>query len=281
MAIRDRLIDLEQRLRRLAGESGPREPLEISQAVIHAVVDATQPTGPGRRMLPFDRVEVDVVTETAEARRVMEAVLQRDAGLDASVRQALEAAGCSLPLAFGVDVRYRKRPPAGWAPGQRFAVTGRRVAPVRDPGSDGSEKGVAPREDPARRRDARPAVVLKVLKGRAARRTVEVVAERINIGRGEEVTDRDRRLVRRNDLAFEPGDEVADTVSRAHAHIRCAPSGECRLRDDGSARGTWILRAGRTIDVVPGNARGVRLRDGDELHVGQAVVRVTLAEPGE
>jgi hypothetical protein len=118
-----------------------------------------------------------------------------------------------------------------------------------------------------------------VLRGRALRKSLEVTAERINIGRGEEVTDRDRRLVRRNDLSFVQGDEVGDTVSRVHAHIRCSPSGECRVRDDGSARGTRIVRAGRTIDVVPGHTRGVKLQPGDELHLGSAIVRVTLAPP--
>jgi pSer/pThr/pTyr-binding forkhead associated (FHA) protein len=269
--MRNRLLDLEERLKRLAGESGPSEPLEIRQAVIQQIVDQTHPTGRGRRVLPFDRVDVDVVAETAEARRVIDAVLQRDEGLDASVQRALETAGCTPPPRLRIDVRYRKRPSATWAPGQRFAVTGQSVAEA-PAATRGTDAGSVTAEG------ARPAVVsLRVLKGRAARRSVEVTAERINLGRGDEVTDRDRRLVRRNDLAFTAGDEIGDTVSRAHAHISCGPSGECRLRDDGSAHGTRIVRGGRTIEVTPGNPRGVKLQTGDEIVLGKAVVRVTRA----
>ena len=269
MAIRDRLIDLEQRLKRLAGESEPREPLEIRQAIIRQVADSTQPTGRGRRVLPYDRVSVDVVAESPEARRVLEAVLQREDGLEAALRRALDGVACTPPAQFGVDVHYRKRLPADWSAEQRYAVSGRMVGPDAAPAT--TTRAVAAVDDA-------PVVTvqLKVLRGRASRKTVEIAAERINIGRGEEVTDRDRRLVRRNDLAFVAGEEFSDTVSRVHAHIRCSPSGECRVRDDGSARGTRIVRAGRTIDVAPGHTRGVKLQTGDELHLGSAIVRFSL-----
>ena len=268
MAIRDRLIDLEQRLKRLAGRVGdPREPLEIRQAVIRQVVDSAQPTGRGRRVLPYDRISVDVIAESAEARRVIEAVLQREDGLEATLRRALDAVGCTPSTQFGVDVHYRKRPLADWGPSQRLAVTGRTLAA-------GATAPAAPLAlDPSPRASV---VQLKVVRGRAIRKTVERSADRINIGRGEEVADRDRRLVRRNDLAFVQGDEIGDTVSRVHAHILCSPSGECRVRDDGSARGTRIVRAGRTIDVLPGHSRGVKLQNGDELHLGSAIARFAL-----
>jgi pSer/pThr/pTyr-binding forkhead associated (FHA) protein len=119
--------------------------------------------------------------------------------------------------------------------------------------------------------------VLTVVKGRAARKTLELRSERINIGRQTEVSDRDQRLVRRNHLAFDEADDAGATVSRAHAHIRySATSGEFRLRDDNSAYGTRIVREGRTIEVAPGNSRGVRLRSGDELQFGRAIVRFEI-----
>ena len=199
MAIRDRLIDFEQRLKRLAGESEPREPLEIRRAIIRQVVDSARPTGRGRRVLPYDRVSVDVVAESTEARRVLDAVLQREDGLEATLRRALDAVGCTPSRQFGVDVHYRKHAPAGWAPSQRLAVAGKAVAPEPTAAAPAAPLPV----DPIPRAVV---VQLKVLRGRAVRKTVEVSAERINIGRGEEVSDRDRRLVRRNDLAFVPGD---------------------------------------------------------------------------
>jgi hypothetical protein len=267
--IRDRLIDLEQRLKRLAGEPPPRVPLEIRQAILQGIVDLTEPTGRGRRVLPFDRVDVDVLAENHEARRVIEAVFAREDGLEASVRRALAAAACPVPPGFSVHVHYRKRLPAGWSDGQRFSLVGRvekdtvSPAPASPPEAFAAAGGL-------------PVVTLRPVKGKASRKVLEITSERINIGRGDEVVDRGQRLVRRNHLAFVQGDEAGDSVSRAHAHIRCAPSGECRLRDDNSAHGTRIVRAGRTIDVDAGNTRGVRLQPGDELHLGRAVVRVEI-----
>lgn len=269
MVIRDRLLDLERRFKRLAGEPLPREPLEIRQAVLQAVADLTRPTGRGRRVLPFDGLEVDLLAESEDARRVLEAVLQREDGFDAAVRHALEQCGCAVPARLAVTIRYRRRPAAGWQPDQRFALRGRAAA-VAEPHQGAAQDDLTPRP-------GRPTVVLRTIKGRAARKTVEVASERINIGRGDEVADRDQRLVRRNHVAFVAGDAASDTVSRAHAHIRCSLEGECRLRDDGSAHGTSIVRGGRTIDVTAGNTRGVRLQPGDELHFGRAVVAFDLA----
>jgi hypothetical protein len=270
MAIRQRLLDLEQRLRRLAGEAPPREPLEVRQAVLQAIVDLAQPAGGGRRVFPFDRVEVEVLAEAEEARRVLEAVLAREEGVEAAVRQALAAVGCALSRPLPVRVTYRRRVPVGWAEGQRFAVRGRAQGePDAAAGAEPAATGGAA---------AAPRLVLRVVKGRATRRAVDVATERLNLGRGDEVLDREQRLVRRNHVAFVGGEPASDSVSRAHAHIRRAASGECRLRDDGSAHGTRIVREGRTIDVTPGNARGVRLQPGDEVHLGRAVLRVDGAK---
>lgn len=276
MAIRDRLLDLERRFKRLAGEPLPREPLEIRQAVLQAVTDMTRPTGRGRRVLPFDGLDVDLLAESEEARRVLHAVLQRDEGLEAAMRRALADCGCTVPASFTITLRYRRKPPAGWQAGQRFALRGHAAA-----ASAASVPTAPAGPDPVA---GLPVVVLWAVKGRAARKAVEIASERINLGRGEEVADRDQRLVRRNHFVFVEGDQLSDTVSRAHAHIRCSPAGECRLRDDGSAHGTRIVRAGRTIDVSPGNTRGVKLQAGDELHLGRATLRfefAAVATPGE
>ena len=48
------------------------------------------------------------------------------------------------------------------------------------------------------------------------------------------------------------------------------------LFDDGSSNGTSIVREGTTIHVAPRDPRGVRVRSGDEVHVGRAVVRVVM-----
>jgi pSer/pThr/pTyr-binding forkhead associated (FHA) protein len=71
---------------------------------------------------------------------------------------------------------------------------------------------------------------------------------------------------------------VNQSVSRQHAHITFDPgSGTYRLHDDGSVHGTDIMRNGRTI-TVPTGSRGVRLRSGDEIVLGDARLRIAFPD---
>lgn len=190
-------------------------------------------------MLPFDRIAVDLVAPTADARRVFEAVFARDEGLEGAIAKALAAAGCAPAQAPAIDVHYRKRALDGWPAGQHFAVTGR-ADTVKAPGAPAPPVAAAPAGIAGL-----PLVTLKVVRGKANRRSLELRAERINIG-GRDVSDRKRRLVRRNQLVFVEGEALSESVSRAHAHLRCTDAGECRVRDDNSAYGTRIVRGGQT-----------------------------------
>jgi hypothetical protein len=125
-----------------------------------------------------------------------------------------------------------------------------------------------------------PAVVpidLAVIAGTAARKRYVFSGVRIDLGRGTEVIDGGRRLIRTNHVAFlEGATDANQSVSRKHAHIMyLAKTAEYRLHDDGSAHGTALLRDGHTIPV-PAGTRGTRLRSGDEIVLGQARIRVTI-----
>jgi hypothetical protein len=97
----------------------------------------------------------------------------------------------------------------------------------------------------------------------------------INLGREEEICDTLGRTIRRNELFFpEAAHEANPSVSRSHAHIRFdAPSGDWRIFDDGSSIGTTLFREGRRIDVPAHAGRGVALRSGDEIYLGQVRLR--------
>jgi hypothetical protein len=116
-----------------------------------------------------------------------------------------------------------------------------------------------------------------VVKGDCDRRRFTFTVERIDIGRGAEVIDSRQRLLRRNQVVFtDDGSDTNQTVSRRHAHILHQPSShEYRLHDDNSSRGTSIIRNGTTIPV-PSGSRGVGLRSGDELILGQARLRIRI-----
>ena len=78
----------------------------------------------------------------------------------------------------------------------------------------------------------------------------------------------------------EQAHEANPSVSRAHAHIRFdASSGEWRIFDDGSSIGTTLFREGRRIDVPAHAGRGVALRAGDEIYLGQVRLQFESGAP--
>jgi pSer/pThr/pTyr-binding forkhead associated (FHA) protein len=118
---------------------------------------------------------------------------------------------------------------------------------------------------------------LTVVRGTTERKTYSFAARRIDLGRCAEVRDTRHRLVRTNHVAFVEGaGEINQSVSRRHAHITYeVESGTYRLRDEGSAHGTSVVRDGSTLTVSPGSL-GVRLRAGDEVVLGEARLRIRI-----
>jgi len=130
----------------------------------------------------------------------------------------------------------------------------------------------SPKEEP-------PIGRITVLRGAANVSELVLDKARINIGRPVEVFKQDGPS-RVNDLAFAADDEINRTVSREHAYIaRDKRTGEYRIFNDrvykGGNCGMWIMRGGLSQEVHR-NARGARLEDGDEIHLGNAVLRFTL-----
>jgi hypothetical protein len=130
----------------------------------------------------------------------------------------------------------------------------------------------------------RRAARLVVVKGSAHPPEILLNKERTNIGRTVEVY-RAQGPSRRNDLAFIEESEINCTVSREHAHIRhVKKTGEYRLYNDRWYRrqkqepgscGLWIIREGLSTEVHK-NARGVKLKPGDEIQLGRAIVKFQL-----
>ena len=118
-------------------------------------------------------------------------------------------------------------------------------------------------------------VRLTVITGSAEEQQLCLKKKRIHLGRLAEVIDADGRLTRKNDVAFrDDGQAPNPSVSRAHAHIEFDPEKAVfRLFDDRSAHGTSIIRDGSVIPVPQGPSKGVALRHGDEIVLGQASLR--------
>ena len=228
-------------------------PLELRAAILDAIEKQLTIVGIDDRVFPYDRVAVRLLVSDRNERTTLERVF---ADFDARVRERLRELNCEAPRGLDVRVSFLQKAPANWAAGQRFAVEYRaRVNAEADPAP-------APK----------PRVKVTVLKGTATRKSYTCSERTILIGRMAEATDTKGR-VRKNHVAFE--DRNA-TVSRAHARLKYDTArAEYRLLDDGSARGTRIIRGDASI-VVPRDPRGVRVQSGDEIRFGDAVVRVTF-----
>jgi len=123
-----------------------------------------------------------------------------------------------------------------------------------------------------------PPAHLIVEAGTAKPAELSVSAARVNIGRTVEVYREGSGLARRNDIAFGEQDEISRSVSREHAHLLYSQeTGECRLVNDriykGEANcGTYIIRNGFAM-AIHRNARGTVLQSGDQIQLGQALLR--------
>jgi hypothetical protein len=257
-----RLHDLERRidekLRGLLRSSSPdqkRELLEIHRALLDDVTAHIDRLGRGKQVFPYTQLEVQILLPDASLRRSYEVVFVEADALDRDIRLRLEDQRVELPVRLTVQVKLVTDLPAD------VAARGFDVHYGSIPAPQPSEEGMEVR--------------LTVIAGSAEQQELCLKKKRINLGRLVEVIDAEGRLTRKNDLAFRDDAQAPNpSVSRAHAHIEFDPEKPVfRLFDDRSAHGTTVIRDGSVIPVPQGASKGVALRNGDELVLGQARVR--------
>ena len=256
---------LDAAIGELVGRDEPA-PLEMVHAVLDRAEREIQEIGRGRRVFPFNTVRVLVVAgaRDREARARIDAVIAGPPSLADRLAERLAAAGCTrTPTA--TEVVYVKQRGDDWQDA-RFHVLFDRVERGASPPASASASAATA---------AVPRIKLTVVKGSAAQRVSVFTGGRVDIGRRAEVLDQRQRLIRTNQIAFmEDGGAENQSVSRRHAHIEFA-DGCYRIRDDGSAHGTSLVRAGRTIKVAAGT-RGTKLSSGDEIILGHARLKVAI-----
>jgi hypothetical protein len=235
---------------RMLGPADSDEVLLVHRDILEAIGSKVQTVARGQKVFPYVGVAVTLVSPDADRRALYQTAFGEGGRLDADIRAALESVDCDIPRGFAVTVHTAET-------GDRkfeiaYTVESPKVAAV-----------AAEPSGPGR---------LTVVKGKAAQAEYVLEKPRVNIGRIAELTDSEQRVVRRNDVVFEEGDESNATVSRRHAHIRLE-AGEYRLCDDESEFGTRVFRDGRAIEVPAGNRRGEKLRAGDEIYLGRACLR--------
>jgi len=260
-----RLHDLERRidekLRGLLRSSSPdqkRELLEVHRAVLDDIAAHVDTLPRGKQILAYTQLDVQISLPDPALRRSYELVFIEADALSRDIRQRLEEQRAELPANLSVQVELVPELPPdvaargfdvhyGSAPIQRFS------------------------QEP-------PEVRFKVISGSAQQPELLLKKRRINLGRLAEVIDAEQRLTRQNDVAFrEDAPAPNQSVSRAHAHLEFDSENVAfRLYDDRSAHGTTVVRDGTVIPVPPGPSKGVALRDGDEIVLGQARLRFEI-----
>ncbi len=238
-------------------------PLEVAQAVLDDVEARVEPVGRGARAFPFTSLHVRVLAP-GDAAACVEACFH---GFDARVRERLAELRCEAPASLDVQLTCLDGAPETWPDDRVFDVTYTRQPPVSpEPVPAADAEPMAPRP-----------LTLTVVRGAASAECYTFTEGTVSIGRSADPTDASGR-VRRNRVAFADAvDGVTETVGRAHARLRFDPvRGEYRLYDDGSSNGTAIVRDGDVIVVARRDPRGVRVRSGDEIQVGRAVLRLEI-----
>jgi hypothetical protein len=242
-------------------KSGPREPLEVLQAIVDAVEERLEPAGRGTHVFPFNKIKVSVVAPSRETRVRFAALFDGDPTLQDRIAKRLRAAGCDA-ADVNVKIAYVAHGAPDWTRPDLHIEFDR----------------VAPAEAPPERTSVPDTVRLTVIHGAAEKPAYVFSLARVNLGRCAEVRDSLNRLIRTNQVVFSEGATGANSsVSRRHAHIEYAsgPGGQYRICDDRSEHGTGIVRNGRTINV-PSGVRGIRLQSGDEVLLGEARLRVKI-----
>ena len=233
---------------RMLGPADSDEVLLVHRSILGAIEAKVQTVARGQRVFPYSRVTVTLVSADPDRRALYHTAFGEGGRLEADIREAFDAVDCEVPRGFHVEVKTAEEGDKKFE--IEYALEPLKVAPDEPKG----------------------AARVTVVKGKATQSEYLLEKARTNIGRIAELTDAEQRVVRRNDVVFEEGDEANATVSRRHAHIRLE-AGEYRICDDESEFGTRVFRDGRAIEVPAGNRRGEKLRPGDEIYLGRACLR--------
>ena len=260
--LESRIAKVLDRASHRVGGAETLQPLEIVHRILQSVESHVEPAGRGARMFPFNRIRVTLLAATRHERARLDAIVKGRMPLQERIVDRLRSAGCEAGD-VSVTIVYAAVRTEGWRHPQFHLELDHVAHATRTHAGHHA-----------------PGLELAVTKGAAEKRTYALRAARIDLGRRAEVRNSRHRLIRTNHIAFADNDDaVNQSVSRCHAHIAFDPAtSSYRIHDDGSAHGTAILRGGASIDVARGS-RGVRILSGDELLLGEARIRVRIAEP--
>ncbi len=232
---------------------------EIRIAVLDVVKEKAHRAG-GKLVFPYNLIRVHLLGVPAEQAPVFRSAFLSSYFAE-ELRNGLTRSSYRFPADLAVDVTTSEAMPG---PGENWL----RVETVLE--------------------EARPEPVsmvsqfarLEVTHGKAEPSELTLEKAWVNIGRTRDAVQTGGPT-RHNDIAFSEEDSVSKSVSRQHAHIeREAKTGMYRLFNDRIYKGAencgvYVIRAGVSQPVHRGG-HGSLLQDGDEIHLGLAVLRFAM-----
>jgi hypothetical protein len=264
MGILEKVINAEQSVRkqieRVLGGDPEKVPQEVRREILDQVESRILVDADGK-VFPYEKTIIRLHPTSESLHDAFAKAFLQDGSLKEAVMERLKESQAKYPETLEMVVNIRDE----YVPGE----------------SDSSPRPLFRLEflrSASPQKKEVPETVLTISRGQADQLIYRLKKDRILIGRLAEVTDREGRLVRKNDLVFlDLEDDINSTVGRTHARIWFNfEKQEFRLMDELSRYGTRILRDGRFLEIPGGNARGVRLKTGDEIFCGQACIRFEL-----
>lgn len=229
---------------------------EIRLAVLDAVKGKSHRAS-GKQVFPYNVVRLELLGVPQEQASIFESEFL-SGYLGDEVKAGLKRSSYRFPADLRVEIHTTPRLPKA---GENWLAV---------------ETELMERKTEPAARVRKPAKLI-VVHGKANHQELLLSKARTNIGRTAEVF-RDAGPSRRNDLVFTEENEINRTVSREHAHIvHSTKTDEYRIINDRWYKGEtncgiWIVRDSLSQPVHRG-ARGTVLRQGDEIHLGNAVLR--------
>ncbi len=233
-------------------EPGGREAVELYRDALDQIAARATPGKRGDRLFPFNLITIELRGDEPDRKAALEAIFNPGQFSD-DLQATLKSERVAIPPDLTVAVTF----PAG-ADQELRVVCERTEKPPKN---------------------VRPLTLTRAclitVTGASSIPVCYLDRPCVNLGRVEDVSDTAGRTVRHNELYFpDNAHEANATVSRSHAHIAFDQDAAVwRIFDDGSSIGTTLFRAGRRVDVPPHGARGVALRSGDEIYLGQVRLR--------
>lgn len=214
-----------------------------------------------RKVFPFRKVNIRLQPPTKSMARQFEAAFMGMSSLKSEVYRLLKDTGIQSPPDLAVSVEIQD--------GIGVGSKGFESSPLYE---------IQFQEPVDAARYEIPEILLEVTRGAAEQSVYRITKDRLLVGSLPKVQDREGRLVRINNVVFpDTGNEINATVGDMHARIWYDfKRQEFRIMDETSLYGTRIVREGHTIEVPAENPRGVGLRSGDEICVGQACLRFRM-----